>query len=261
MIDIPDTPRVLVCHIHGTLGMDQCYVHRRASSSDLECKECVKTRQRTSYMSFKDKRNASRRDAYRGGSDKKICQRMRDTYASRPSVIGSRVREYRVRIKTEVLSHYSGGSPKCAVCKVPDIRFLALDHMDGSGRKHRQKMGMKHSFAWAKRNGFPALFQVLCHNCNVLSYIEGVVGKSPSSRYLARLKTEVLSHYSDGAPTCALCNVSDIRILTIGHEGGGGEVQRRKSKRNRYLDIKRSGFPTGLRVLCFNHNLGLVCLG
>ncbi|HDX9663271.1 TPA: hypothetical protein ROX91_001970 [Bacillus cereus] len=65
----------------------------------------------------------------------------------------------------EVLSHYSNGVPKCDCCEENRIEFLALDHIDGGGKKHIESIGFRLE-RWIRKNGFPDGFRVLCHNCN-----------------------------------------------------------------------------------------------
>lgn len=60
-----------------------------------------------------------------------------------------------------VLQHY-GSACKC--CGESKYEFLAIDHINGGGRKHYKEVGdLVH---WIIRNKFPADFRVLCHNCN-----------------------------------------------------------------------------------------------
>jgi hypothetical protein len=68
-------------------------------------------------------------------------------------------------LRKEVLQHYGG---KCVCCGENRLAFLALDHKNGGGTKHRQKLGLRGSgmWAWVKREDFPDMFRVLCHNCN-----------------------------------------------------------------------------------------------
>lgn len=69
--------------------------------------------------------------------------------------------------RLDVLSHYSGGNPKCACCGENEINFLAIDHINGGGRKHLKKLGMSSLHpSWFVKNDFPKDFQILCHNCN-----------------------------------------------------------------------------------------------
>lgn len=81
----------------------------------------------------------------------------------------------------EVLSSYSGGEPKCACCGESMLDFLSIDHIDGGGNEHRKQKGIWGSgiYRWLKKNGFPAGYQVLCHNCN---QAKGFYGICPHQR-------------------------------------------------------------------------------
>ncbi len=62
------------------------------------------------------------------------------------------------------IDEYGG---KCACCSDSTREFLAIDHVNGGGCKHRKIMNNGMSlFYWLKRNNFPADFRLLCHNCN-----------------------------------------------------------------------------------------------
>lgn len=75
-------------------------------------------------------------------------------------------RQYRIRIRLEVLRHYAcSEEPFCACCGESNYEFLSIDHMGGGGTKHRQKVGPV-MFLWLRRNNYPKGFRVLCHNCN-----------------------------------------------------------------------------------------------
>jgi recombination endonuclease VII len=69
------------------------------------------------------------------------------------------------RLRREVIDHYGG---KCVCCGEAQLEFLSLDHKHGGGTKHRQALGLRGSgiWAWVKREKFPEIFQVMCHNCN-----------------------------------------------------------------------------------------------
>ena len=75
--------------------------------------------------------------------------------------------EYRKRLRLEVLTHYSNGTPKCACCSESNIQFLEMDHIDGGGTAHRKTLAASsHGFlARIKRMGFPDGLRVLCSNC------------------------------------------------------------------------------------------------
>jgi hypothetical protein len=73
--------------------------------------------------------------------------------------------------KMLVLRHYSdGGDPECSCCGELNPVFLAIDHTDGDGNKHRRELGLKGGYAfylWLIHEGFPEGYRVLCHNCNM----------------------------------------------------------------------------------------------
>jgi len=74
--------------------------------------------------------------------------------------------------------YYSDGDPHCACCGEFRLEFLCLDHIAGGGNAHRalisgQKKGGANFWPRLQRMGFPAGFQVLCHNCNMAKHIYG----------------------------------------------------------------------------------------
>lgn len=63
-----------------------------------------------------------------------------------------------------VLDHYGH---KCACCGESRHEFLAIDHTNGGGHKHRQALGSSTAITgWIIKNNFPPGFRILCHNCN-----------------------------------------------------------------------------------------------
>lgn len=87
-------------------------------------------------------------------------------------------KKYKVKRRRSVLDHYGG---KCACCGESHYEFLAIDHVNGGGLKHRKSL--KHQStcmaAWLIRNGLPEGFRVLCHNCN---NARGFYGYCPHER-------------------------------------------------------------------------------
>lgn len=89
-----------------------------------------------------------------------------------------RVKKRHKELRLDVLSHYSGGTPRCQCpgCKCAIIEFLTIDHVDGNGAKHRKSLGQYRKngirqsgraiLYWLKQNNYPSGFQVLCMNCN-----------------------------------------------------------------------------------------------
>lgn len=73
------------------------------------------------------------------------------------------------KLRREALSRYGGS---CACCGESRYEFLALDHINGGGNKLRG--GNLRNEEWARRNGWPPVLRVLCHNCNMARGFYGV---------------------------------------------------------------------------------------
>ena len=81
---------------------------------------------------------------------------------------------YRRSRRTLVLQHYGG---KCTCCGEGHYEFLAMDHINGGGNKHRKQVGSSVTFyRWLIKQNFPVEYQVLCHNCNMA---KGFYGECP----------------------------------------------------------------------------------
>jgi hypothetical protein len=73
--------------------------------------------------------------------------------------------------KMLVLRYYSDNNePFCCCCGEKHFEFLAIDHINGGGNKHRKQLGLKSGgasfYRWLIKNHFPAGYRVLCVNCN-----------------------------------------------------------------------------------------------
>lgn len=87
------------------------------------------------------------------------------------------------KTKYECFMQYGGII--CACCKDTNFEFLAIDHIDGGGNRHRREVSTTGNrlvgigfYLWLKRNGWPPGFRVLCHNCN---FSLGAFGYCPHS--------------------------------------------------------------------------------
>jgi hypothetical protein len=75
---------------------------------------------------------------------------------------------FRKKLKLEILTHYSKGTPFCECCGVTGVEFLTLDHINNDGKADRKIHGVGTQFyARMKRLGFPPNLRVLCWNCNI----------------------------------------------------------------------------------------------
>jgi hypothetical protein len=78
---------------------------------------------------------------------------------------------YAIKLKSEVMSKYSNGLPKCACCGESNLSFLTIDHINNSGGRHRElnpkiKGGSIKMYQWLRNMGYPKGYSVLCFNCN-----------------------------------------------------------------------------------------------
>lgn len=87
--------------------------------------------------------------------------------------VTKREKEWREKLRIEVLTHYGGSPPKCICCGETESKFLSIDHVNGGGNKHRKQIG-SHIYNWIKNNDFPKGFQVLCYNCNLAKGFYGI---------------------------------------------------------------------------------------
>ena len=60
------------------------------------------------------------------------------------------------------------GEPICSCCGEKHLEFLAVDHIEGGGIKHRKEFGggSTNFYDWIVKQGFPVGLRILCHNCN-----------------------------------------------------------------------------------------------
>jgi hypothetical protein len=98
---------------------------------------------------------------------KQYCMRHKEEIKQKVKIKG-------LELKTIIINHYGGC---CACCGEKQLEFLAIDHVDQSGAKHRRKVGSGHRFYnWLKKNNYPLGFRVLCFNCN---WALGIYGYCP----------------------------------------------------------------------------------
>jgi hypothetical protein len=81
--------------------------------------------------------------------------------------------------------------------------------------------------------------------------------------YRKRLRMEVLSAYGvNGVAVCVCCGEKRIEFLTLDHIGGGGREERKKYPATMLGGrLRKLGFPSGYRTLCWNCNGSLGMYG
>ena len=128
-------------------------------------------------MAYKDKETKRRRwnEWYAKNKDRiSVTRNARN--ASRREAVNLNNRRYRIRLRREALDHYGG---KCECCGEERYEFLCFDHVAGGGTKHRKEVGVSAGgwfVLWLRKNNYPSVCRILCHNCNVAL---GVYGYCP----------------------------------------------------------------------------------
>lgn len=82
----------------------------------------------------------------------------------------------RDKAREDVLGYYGG---ECACCKETIQEFLAMDHINNDGYKHRKNVKSNSFYIWIRKNKYPKDLQILCHNCNLA---KGFYGKCPHEK-------------------------------------------------------------------------------
>ena len=93
--------------------------------------------------------------------------------------------------KRRILHHYSKGAMKCACCGEKNIEFLSINHLEGGGIAHQEKLRKKGTtlYAWLIKKHFPEGYNVLCFNCN---HAQGHYEKCPHERVIEPPAPEVI---------------------------------------------------------------------
>ena len=224
-----------------------------------QCKECCKQY----YYENKEKLLEKQKE-YNNRNKEKNKKRKKEWYNKNRERILKREKERMKTIRTDVLSHYSNETMKCALCGCDDIDILDIDHINGGGCKQRRDMNFKNSdqlFRWLIKNNYPPEFRVLCKNCN---WKEGLSTRFPHRIYEEdkygnidsnfKRKVIALQIYSNGTMKCALCGCDDIDILCIDHINGGGYAHKKKYNSPIVRWLRKNKYPNGFRVLCLNCN-------
>lgn len=167
--------------------------------------------------------------------------------------------------KAVVMSHYG---PACS-CGVAFLSMLTIDHIDNNGAAHRREGKNQGTHLYRKliSAGFPAGYQCLCWNCNFKKHrLRQIAAHSDSITCVRnraskwKLKIETLAAYG-GA--CVCCGIDDPLVLNIDHINNNGSSERKTIGEgiDFYRWLRRSGYPEGYQVLCYNCNCSKHILG
>lgn len=162
----------------------------------------------------------------------------------------------RVCRRTRELRKARIGSGLCCRCKKPAVPGKTMC------QEHLAEMILRNKARLARRKK-----RRLCMRCGKPGIVKGTTKCAPClerCRILEltkarELKATVHAHYG-GKCSCPSCPETNPAFLSIDHINGGGTKHRKEinrgggSKFHRW--IIQNNFPTDLRLLCFNCNMG-----
>lgn len=122
-------------------------------------------------------------DYYRRNKTR-ICARVEANRKADPKKHLAARRTKNRKLRVAVIDAYGGA---CQCCGEDRIEFLAIDHANGGGKKHRLEVANIGSafYAWLKRNAYPKNIglRVLCHNCNQSLGLYGYCPHTAASQF------------------------------------------------------------------------------
>lgn len=112
-----------------------------------------------------------RKKAWKAANPEKVKENYRKRYERDRERMLAVVRAYTRKLRETVIAGYGG---KCACCPESRYEFMAIDHVNGGGRKDVAQSGQRAIYRRVIKLGFPPEYQILCHNCNLAKGFYGV---------------------------------------------------------------------------------------
>ncbi len=85
----------------------------------------------------------------------------------------NRMATYRQNIRLGALAKYSPETIKCALCLESRTAVLEIDHINGDGKKDRDRFSNTHQFyLWLNKMPVQKGYRVLCRNCNWIEHLK-----------------------------------------------------------------------------------------
>lgn len=138
------------------------YGRERSKNPEVKKRHAKQSRE---YRQRYPERVKQQRARYRENNKDRIRASYRKWVEKNRNQIKENHKRWREKIRHQVIEHYSNGKMVCACCGENQYEFLTIDHLDGNGRQHRNKIHYP-LYHWLVKNNFPSGFQVLCYNCN-----------------------------------------------------------------------------------------------
>ena len=136
--------------------LDYSQFYKRNNTKDglrYECKSCSRKKSLTRHNRIK----TENQDYLQ-----KIREKSKEWYIKNRAKVKQKSKNYHINQRKKCIEYYGS---KCACCGEDRYEFLAIDHINGGGRKQKQE-GVTKITRWLVANNFPEGFRILCHNCN-----------------------------------------------------------------------------------------------
>ncbi len=190
-----------------------------------------------------------------------------DKHQVRKDKCKAKEQEKRKIVRDAIIKEYGS---KCECCGEINVLLLAIDHINGGGRKQRKelKVGGSGIASLLSRKSFPkGEYRLLCHNCNSS---HGYYGYCPHGgvcqireyknersyyEHKRRVKARRLVIENYGGK-CECCDEDFYEFLTIDHKDNSGASHREEIGINTiYFWLIRNNYPKDrFRLLCHNCN-------
>ncbi len=124
------------------------------------CSTCSEAKPLDQYYSRKNNL-----DGLSGQCRKCVCKQTSSWFQKNKDRVNAGKRAWNRKLRREALEAYGAF---CQCCGESAREFLAIDHINGGGSKHRKsyRNAGNYIFLWLRKHAYPKGFQVLCHNCN-----------------------------------------------------------------------------------------------
>lgn len=99
-------------------------------------------------------------------SDATRCNDCRNKYLQNYRKLDTTKKRRQEQHKALRQKAFEGYGGKCSCCNEKRFEFLAIDHVNGGGRKERETMSTNQIARLIVKSNFPSMYRVLCHNCN-----------------------------------------------------------------------------------------------
>lgn len=154
-----------------TLSKEQQHNYQKQWAKDNP--EKIKAAQKKYYNKNKNKISKKRSEyqkKYRIDHREEVKEYNKTHWSLHGKELNKKESEKRKIIRNEIIQLFGG---KCNLCGFTDIRALQIDHINGTGVKHRNSIGSRYQkmILIEIKNGSNK-YQLLCANCNWIKRTE-----------------------------------------------------------------------------------------